>query len=385
MDGRRQDTGTTNRVPEADRQRRLTSLRCPREEDSATTGDTCAGPPAGTVQVMSLAARFQAPLGALLAGSLLDVRRVGFGRSILVHGPFRVPRSALFVGPGVLALAVIGLAMGQPLGVVAAGALTAVIAYDRAVVRRMREAADDLRRELAIERRQHQLVQAARLEASSELAEGVAHEVNNPLTSVLGYTDLLLAELPAGSPQRADLEVIRSEADRAGAIVRSLLDFARPRSPRLAAVDLEEMVRACVEVVRGQAGRSGVRVVESYVALPLLALDAAAIQETILALLANALAAMPNGGTLRVTIVSDAHGALARVEDDGVGIDEDTLARAFRPFFSRRGGRGLGLSVARGLVEAHGGTIVLASAAGGGTMAEVRLPFVAGSLDAPAA
>jgi signal transduction histidine kinase len=213
----------------------------------------------------------------------------------------------------------------------------------------------------------------------------VAHEVNNPLTSVLGYTDLLLAELPAGSPQRADLEVIRSEADRAGAIVRSLLDFARPRSPRLASVDLEEMVRAWVEVVRRQAGRKGVRVVESFAALPLLALDAAAIQETILALLANALAAMPNGGTLRVTIVSDPDGALVRVEDDGVGIDEDTLARAFRPFFSRRGGRGLGLSVARALVEAHGGTVVLASAAGRGTVAEVRLPFAVGSVDAPAA
>ena len=242
---------------------------------------------------------------------------------------------------------------------------------------------DELRAELIEkERVQHQLLHASRLAAVGELAEGVAHEVNNPLTAVLGFSEILLEDLEQEDPRRPDVETIRDAALRARSIVRALRDFARPPDPQLVPTDLRDLIGRMLELVRFPLARSGVIIRESHAELPLIELDPQAIQQVILNVLTNAMQAMPEGGTLRVESAIRGTDAVVRISDDGVGMDESVATQAFVPFFSARhaaGSTGLGLSVSVGLVESHNGTITLESEPGVGTTVEITLPVVAGA------
>ena len=242
---------------------------------------------------------------------------------------------------------------------------------------------DELRAELVErERVQDQLLNASRLAAVGELAEGVAHEVNNPLTAVLGFSEILLEDIAPEDPRRPDVEQIRDAALRARSIVRALRDFARPQEPQLVPTDLPELIGRMLELVRFPLARSGVIIRESHAELPLIELDPQAIQQVILNVLTNAMQAMPEGGTLQVESSIRGADAVVRVIDDGVGMDQSVAAQAFVPFFSARhaaGSTGLGLSVSVGLVESHNGTITLESTPGVGTTVEITLPIVAGA------
>jgi signal transduction histidine kinase len=244
---------------------------------------------------------------------------------------------------------------------------------------------DELRAELAEHIRiQDQLVAASRMAAVGELAAGVAHEINNPLTGVLGYSELLLDDLDVEDPRRADVQTIRSEAMRARSIVRALRDFARPRPPQPVPTALDDLVARTVDLVRYSLELSGVIITESYAEMPAIELDPQSIQQVVLNVVTNAMQAMPDGGTLRVRTAVHGDEAVITIADDGVGMEETVAAQAFVPFFSARrasGAPGLGLSVSLGLVESHHGTIRLHSQPGVGTTVEIRLPLVA----APAA
>jgi signal transduction histidine kinase len=246
---------------------------------------------------------------------------------------------------------------------------------------------DELRAELIERGRvQDHLINTSRLAAVGELAAGVAHEVNNPLTAVLGFSEILLEDLPPEDPNRADVQTIRDAALRARTIVRALRDFARPREPQLAPTDLPELVTKMVDLVRFPLTRSGVIIRESHGELPLIELDPQAIQQVILNVLTNAMQAMPEGGALGVETSIRGSQAIVRITDSGVGMDESAVAQAFVPFFSARDAAdstGLGLSVSLGLVESHNGTISLESSEGVGTTVEISLPLLAGH-DEPA-
>ena len=249
-----------------------------------------------------------------------------------------------------------------------------------------------------VQRVQQQLVQASKPGAVGELAGAVAHEVNNPLTGILGYAELLMEELPADDPRRDEVVVIRDEAFRARSIVKALLEFARPRQPQRTPTNLDDLVRSTLELVRFRASGAGVRIVAEYGDLPHLDIDADAFRQVLLNLFGNAVDAMPRGGTLRVATVVDPEYARIVVSDEGVGMDERTRGRIFAPFFSTRiggtGGNGLGLSVSLQTVESHGGTIEVESAPGRGSTFTVSLPIssqvvesaaAAGHTDSPAA
>jgi signal transduction histidine kinase len=251
---------------------------------------------------------------------------------------------------------------------------------------RERRANDEMRRV------QDQLIQASRLTAVGELAAAVAHEVNNPLTGVLGYADLMLAEAPPDDPARENLEVIRAEAVRARTVIWALLDFARPRPPERRPVVLADLAHATVELTRTlEAGSGGVTFVERYEPMAPVELDEGAIQQVLLNLLSNARQAVGERGTVTISTRVDGSDALIEVTDDGVGMTEDVRRRMFEPFFSTRpmgAGRGLGLAVAMGLVESHAGAITASSAVGHGTTIAVRLPLTASvvrAVDVPAA
>jgi PAS domain S-box-containing protein len=229
-----------------------------------------------------------------------------------------------------------------------------------------------------LKRTQSQLIQSAKLAALGELVANIAHEINNPLTSVLGYAALLRErELPEAVA--ADLSIIEKEGLRAKKIVRDLLDFARQRELKLEEVDLRTVVQEMVELLRRQAEVANVRIVERYLESPASVLaDSGQLKQVFLNLLANALDAMPLGGTLAVTMARTPEGWVeAAVSDTGVGIAPEHASRIFDPFFTTKPevkGTGLGLSVSLGIVQSHRGQLIVESELGNGATFIVRLP-----------
>jgi signal transduction histidine kinase len=239
------------------------------------------------------------------------------------------------------------------------------------------ELRDELKRRAIDERR---LIQASRAAAVGDLAAGVAHEVNNPLTGVLGFAELLIADMQAGDPRLPDMRTIRDEALRARGIVRALRDFARPRAPELAPTDLSELVRKTIDLVRYSIECRGINLDEDLPALAPIEIDSAAVQQAVLNIVTNARQAVADGGRIEVSVHADGDGRLITITDDGIGMDAATAQLAFDPFFSGRDesgmepAAGLGLSVSSGLIESHGGTIGIHSRPGRGTTVEIRLP-----------
>lgn len=241
---------------------------------------------------------------------------------------------------------------------------------------------EELRQELehrAIDQRR--IIQASRAAAVGDLAAGVAHEVNNPLTGVLGFAELLIEATNADDPRRADLETIRDEAIRAREIVRAMRDFANPPAPQLGLTDLSDLAHDTVDLVRYSIERRGTTIVEDLPTLPPILIDRPAMQQALLNILTNARQATSAGGRIEISSRIEADDRVVAITDDGIGMDDATVRLAFDPFFTGRDedlglepGAGLGLSVSNGLIESHGGTITISSRPGRGTTVEIRLP-----------
>jgi PAS domain S-box-containing protein len=227
---------------------------------------------------------------------------------------------------------------------------------------------------------QAQLVQSAKLAAVGEMAAGVAHELNNPLTSILGFTELLLEESSPGARARKDLEKVIAEAQRARDIVQNLFDFSRQTKPERQPADVNEILRRTVSVVRYQLETAGVVVEERYDAdIPSLSLDVGQMGQVFLNLITNALQSMPEGGTLGVCTARVGEEVSVSISDTGVGIPAQIWERIFDPFFSTsRVGAGMGLPVSQNVVREHGGRIVVESEEGRGSTFTVWLPVGGG-------
>jgi PAS domain S-box-containing protein len=231
-----------------------------------------------------------------------------------------------------------------------------------------------------------QLIQAAKLAAVGELAAGVAHEINNPLTSILGFAELLLNTSPPDVPFRRDLEIIDHQAARARDIVRNLLDFARQTKFQRQACDVNRVVQQTLDLIRQHLEKSGVVIEEQYdPQLGLLTLDGGQMKQVFLNLITNASQAMPGGGRLRVSTARVGDEVVVAVSDTGAGIPPELRDRIFDPFFTAKPtgqGTGLGLSVSLGIVQEHGGRITVESQLGqpasgsgpGGSTFSVWLP-----------
>jgi PAS domain S-box-containing protein len=226
---------------------------------------------------------------------------------------------------------------------------------------------------------QSQLVQAAKLAAVGELAAGVAHELNNPLTSVLGFAELSLTSPEVSSTLRHDLEVIAREAGRARDIVRNLLDFARQTRPQRLPADVNHIFRQTLDLIRQHIEKSGVVITEDYGSdVGILTLDGGQIKQVFLNLITNAAQAMPKGGSLSLRTFRQGNEVAVSVSDTGQGIAPEILDRIFDPFFTTKAageGTGLGLSVSLGIVQEHGGRISVESQVGRGSTFIVWLPI----------
>ena len=225
------------------------------------------------------------------------------------------------------------------------------------------------------------LMESDRLAAVGELVAGVAHEVNNPLSSISAFAQLLLRETTLAPSQRESIEVIRAETMRASQVVKDLLAFARRSEPQRAPLDVNGVVARTVRMRQYQFSEASV-VVETELAddLPSVMGDARQLQQVCLNLLTNSVQAMaPHGGTLRVRTFSADGAVVLEVSDSGTGIPAHVRAHIFEPFFTTKQegeGTGLGLSVSYGIISAHRGTIEVTESSSMGTTFRVTLPAV---------
>jgi len=235
---------------------------------------------------------------------------------------------------------------------------------------------------------QRQVYQSQKLAAVGQLAAGVAHEINNPLTGVLTYSSFLLKRAADTPEFKEDLEVIVRETQRCRGIVKGLLDFARQSPPEKHASDINEIVERAIRIVQTQLAAHRVELQKNLrTDLPKVHADANQIQQVIVNLLLNANDAIgEGGGSIALTTNVHTHDggtqAQAReieigVSDTGCGIPAANLQRIFDPFFSTKGpkGTGLGLAVAWGIIEKHNGRIEVKSETGKGTSFRILLPI----------
>jgi two-component system NtrC family sensor kinase len=228
-----------------------------------------------------------------------------------------------------------------------------------------------------------QLVQSEKLAAVGQLVSGVAHELNNPLTSIAGLSEFLLEQKELGSKDRGHLQVIQEQAERAGRIVRNLLTFARKGSSERIPVDLNDVIRRTLSLTAYELKLKDIAVErELSGTLPEVSGDRHGLQQVVLNLVTNAAHAVaenPRDRPREITVSTWFDGQVhLRVADTGPGIPDEFAQSVFTPFFTTKEpgkGTGLGLSIAYSIVESHGGQITLEPRAPrGGAAFRVDLP-----------
>ncbi|HEV8642997.1 MAG TPA: ATP-binding protein [Methylomirabilota bacterium] len=240
----------------------------------------------------------------------------------------------------------------------------------------------ETRRQLEeLRRTQTQLIHAEKLSAVGELASGVAHEINNPLTTILGQAHLLLADAELKPAVRERLQIIATETSRAARIVQNLLMFARHYSPERRLCAPADQVRRVLQLKAYQLQQDSIRVETELAPCPPVYADENQLQQVLLNLVQNAHQAMakhPGSRLLTVRVRPAGDHAVIEVLDTGPGMPSDVLPRIFDPFFTTKppgDGSGLGLSVSYGIMSEHGGRLRAENRPGGGAAFTIELPF----------
>jgi signal transduction histidine kinase len=308
-----------------------------------------------------------AAAASFLLGAALLFRTVARPVDQLIGAAERLAR------PGGLPL------LGEPGG---AALSRAALAFERLAVELAEERArlaakvEELTRvNRALAEARESLLRSEKLATVGRLASGVAHEVGNPLGAIAGYLELARARVREGKPGEAEdcLARIAAEVQRIDRTVRDLLDFARPRGPDLAAIDLPAAVEASLGLARMQARFRDVQVTLDLPAgLPRVLADEHGLAQVLLNLFLNAGDAMGGRGALRISARGgEGHRVLLDVSDGGPGVSPEDLPRIFDPFFTTKDpgkGTGLGLAISHRIVESFGGEIAAMNGPEGGAV-----------------
>ena len=228
-----------------------------------------------------------------------------------------------------------------------------------------------------------QLIQSAKMSAVGQLAAGIAHEFNNILTGIVGYTSFALSKTDIEQIRR-DLKIVEKASDRAVEIVKKLLFFSKQKEGQFRLASIEEAIEDTLALIEHSFQSEGVKILRHYGKIPPIRMDVGEIQRVILNMAMNSKHAMPQGGVIAMSTELEDDYVKIDFSDTGVGIPKEDLARIFEPFFTTKGSRGsgqtpgtgLGLSVTYAIVERHGGRIDVESEVERGTTFTIRLPNI---------
>ncbi len=230
-----------------------------------------------------------------------------------------------------------------------------------------------------LDKTRQELLRKENLASVGQLAAGVAHEINNPLGTILLFADMLYKETPVGERRRDDLQMIINETNRCKRIVADLLNFARQQKVLTQETDIHALLEQVIEGVRRQPSFEGVGIVRQFSPdLPIIQADPDQLRQVFVNLLNNAAEAIEGEGTITITTRPvDSQWVEIQVADTGCGIPEENLNKMFTPFFTTKPlgkGTGLGLSIVYGIIKMHRGQIMVQSQVGQGTTFVITLP-----------
>jgi len=231
-------------------------------------------------------------------------------------------------------------------------------------------------------RMENLLIRSERLASMGEIAACVAHEINNPMGIILGFTQRLLTKTSDDNVIHEELKIIEQESIRCGKIIKNLLDFSRPSIPQKRLVSIEQIITRSVKLIELQINKNKIHIHKKISKKSKIEIDPYQIQQVFMNILLNAIQAMPDGGTLSISAndqlqdVDYPNGITCiEIADTGIGILNENVGLVFEPSFStKKNGTGLGLSLSKRIVEAHGGALELTSEIGKGTQVIVKLP-----------
>ena len=245
----------------------------------------------------------------------------------------------------------------------------------------LRESETKLRRQA--QELEQQLIASGRLVSLGVITASMAHEFNNPLGIVMGFTQQLLTEFEPDTPNHQALKIIDEETKRCQRIIQELLQFSRPKNADLCPTDIKQAIDKTMNMVANRLYKQKIEA-SAMIAddLPLIPADPQQLEQVLINLFLNAIDAMPKGGKLDVEAAlkptrENTPSVVITVIDSGSGIDPEDLAKIFQPFFSAKKGKGigLGLSISERIIKNHGGMIAVESTPGKGTTFKIHLPL----------
>jgi two-component system NtrC family sensor kinase len=229
------------------------------------------------------------------------------------------------------------------------------------------------------ERLQDQLRHADRLATIGQLSAGVAHELNEPIGSILGFAQLIQKAPDTSNQAKKDIEKIMKASLHAREVVKKLMLFARQMPPQKTRVNLNQIIKEGLYFLESRCAKENIKVVQLLSEdIPDVTADPAQMTQVLVNIIVNAIQAMPDGGQITIQTKATQKFVSLIVEDTGMGMEEKVVKQIFIPFFTTKSvgkGTGLGMSVVHGIVTSHGGTIHVNSHVGGGTRFEIQLPF----------
>jgi signal transduction histidine kinase len=332
----------------------------------------------------------RAPIRAV--GSLQGMAEIAFSLDTLAAkiGRSRVIFLTVFVGEILLALGFalfLQLQVVRPLGQLA-GQVQA-IRYDSLdeplptarlparELRHLRRSLEQMREKLRAA--QHEIVARTQLATMGRIAANISHEIRNPLEAISGAVEILSLEPSLGVDGRHSVTIIQEEIQTLNDYLSEFLELARPAPVRAAPAAINVLIEDCLLLLKPLLRKKHLRTELSLAeGLPLCTVDANQIKRVIVNLVLNSIDAMGEYGLLQVRTAAEDGAVEIRLADNGAGVREEHLGRLFDPYFTTKsGGSGIGLPLSRQIVEQHGGSIVLASSYGEGTVVTVRLPIPA--------
>ena len=235
---------------------------------------------------------------------------------------------------------------------------------------------DDITEKTELEK---QLLQAEKLSSIGLLAAGIAHEINTPIAGISSYTQMLLKDLPESDRHKKILEKIESQTFRAAEIVNGLLNFSRMSGSEFGDLDINQLIHDSLILLNHQMQGSRINVESKFdPSLPTVYGNSGKLQQVFINLFLNARDAMPSGGNLVIETAMNESMVVIDISDTGIGISEENKKKIFDPFFTTKTigkGTGLGLSVSYGIIQEHGGRILVDSSAERGTHFKLKLPI----------